>query len=127
MSSFEIAEQSTLSLYVQAGKTAISYKLVGENNLTSQGEKNISPILQYRDSMNRTPRTAVELRERLAGWPREVVRAGVLEALSGLGSDDALAPVLAHWLTDTVPGGEVPPMSEALCAGVWEALSLRRQ
>jgi hypothetical protein len=65
-----------------------------------------------------TPQTAVELREGLSGWPREVVRAAVLAALSGVGSADALAPVLAHWLTDIKRGGEVPHVRGALLSGM---------
>jgi hypothetical protein len=72
-------------------------------------------------------KTAEELRDRVSGWPREVVRAAVLEAFSSTGGDEILAPVVAHWLTDSAPGGEEPPLSAMLCHRVWQSINWRRQ
>lgn len=75
--------------------------------------------------MVETPMDATGLRELLRGWPRAVVRDALERALPD--SDRDLAPVLAHWLTESSGDAEQPPFSTEQCSRFWEALQASRQ
>jgi hypothetical protein len=76
--------------------------------------------------MRRTPTTARELRDRITGWPDDVVRRAVADAL---GFDAALASLVARWLTDRGTPKEMwndpPPLLAAHVAAIWRELHRR--
>ncbi len=77
---------------------------------------------------DRTPTSARQLRDRVTGWPDDVVRRAVADAL---GFDATLASLVAAWLIDRdIPKtmwNDPPPLMPVHVAAIWRELNRRRE